>query len=59
MEPLEGQGGTAKVCFHIGEKRIWRRFDSDDTLAMVINYVSCLEEVVLLKNMLYFAAVIG
>lgn len=44
-EPAEGQGGTAKICFHIGEERVWRRFDADDTLGMVMNFVSCLDEV--------------
>ena len=31
-EPKEGEAGTAKICFHVGQTQTWRRFDSCSTL---------------------------
>jgi len=47
-EPPEGAAGNVKLCFHFKDKgeerKIWRRFESHDTLKDLINYVGSLKE---------------
>jgi len=44
-EPAEGAAGAAAICVHLGgEKKVWRRFDSNiDTLKDLVHWVSSLE----------------
>jgi len=47
-EPPEGAAGNVKLCFHFKDKgeerKLWRRFESHDTLQDLINYVGSLKE---------------
>jgi len=48
QEPAEGTAGSVRICFHLKdggtERKVWRRFESHDTLEDVYNYVGSLKE---------------
>ena len=44
-EPASGEAGNALLCFHVGGRKVWRRFESCSTLHDLINYVRSLPDV--------------
>ena len=44
-EPASGEAGNALLCFHVGGRKVWRRFESCSTLHELINYVRSLPDV--------------
>ena len=42
-EPAEGLAGNALLCFHLpGERQVWRRFESSNTLEDLLNFARSL-----------------
>jgi len=37
-EPPEGEAGNSLMCIHVGEKQVWRRFESCSTLEDLTNF---------------------
>jgi len=45
-EPKEGEAGSTWICIHVGAKeKVWRRFESCNTAADVLNFVRSLPAV--------------
>lgn len=48
QEPAEGAAGSVRLCFHLKdggtERKVWRRFESHDTLEDLYNYVRSWDE---------------
>ena len=41
-EPPEGAAGSTKICIHVGQEQVWRRFESCNTLEDLLNFVRSL-----------------
>ena len=41
-EPPEGAAGSTKICVHVGQEQVWRRFESCNTLEDLLNFVRSL-----------------